>query len=79
MPADSLWTLAMACNVYLKFFHHYSMSQLRGLEPRYLALCYGIPLIPAMIYLFVKDGARGKIYGPADVKSLSIPIYHISD
>lgn len=36
-------------------------------------------MIPAMIYLFVKDGARGKIYGPADVKSLSIPIIHISD
>ncbi|KAA6409340.1 MAG: hypothetical protein FRX48_06893 [Lasallia pustulata] len=67
VPADALWTLAMACSVYLKFFHHYSTSQLRGLELKYLALCYGVPFVPAVIYLFVQHGAKGRIYGPANL------------
>lgn len=71
VPADALWTLAMACSVYLKFFHHYSTSQLRGLELKYLALCYGVPFVPAVIYLFVQHGAKGRIYGPANVRTLS--------
>ena len=71
MPADALWTLAMACSVYLKFFHRYSTRQLRALESKYLALCYGIPFVPAVIYLFVQHGAKGRIYGSADVRTLS--------
>jgi hypothetical protein len=48
MPADSLWTLAMACNVYLVFFKKYSSAQLRKLELKYFIACYGIPSIPAI-------------------------------
>ncbi|KAJ5831855.1 hypothetical protein N7474_000166 [Penicillium riverlandense] len=65
MPADALWTLAMACNVWLTFRHRFSASQLRSLEGKYLLLCYGIPFIPAIVYAFLHTEERGKIYGPA--------------
>ncbi|OAP55362.1 hypothetical protein AYL99_10335 [Fonsecaea erecta] len=65
MPADALWTFAMACNVYLSFFRQYDASQLRSLEWRYLGACYGIPFIPALVFLFVSSGDRGKVYGDA--------------
>ncbi|EOD52424.1 putative g-protein coupled receptor protein [Neofusicoccum parvum UCRNP2] len=51
MPADSLWTLCMALNVYLTFFKNFNAVDLRGLEMRYFALCYGICFIPALVYL----------------------------
>ncbi|KAI9724782.1 MAG: hypothetical protein M1812_000058 [Candelaria pacifica] len=65
LPADSLFTLAMACNVYLTFFRKYSASQLRALEWKYIAASYGIPLIPAFAYEFINTKARGKVYGSA--------------
>jgi len=67
MPADALWTFAMALNVYLTFFRKYDAKQLRALEWRYILLCYGIPFIPAFIYVFVKTGSRGRVYGSAFV------------
>ncbi|KAI9823875.1 MAG: hypothetical protein M1832_002192 [Thelocarpon impressellum] len=65
MPADALWTLAMACNVYLTFFKKYDERQLRALEWKYFMGCYTIPAIPAFVFLFVKSTSRGKVYGPA--------------
>ncbi|OQD80592.1 hypothetical protein PENANT_c034G08527 [Penicillium antarcticum] len=65
MPADALWTFAMACNVYLTFFHKYGSEQLRQLEWKYALFCYGVPFIPAFAYFFVKTQARGRVYGSA--------------
>ncbi|PLB33397.1 putative cAMP receptor-like protein [Aspergillus candidus] len=65
MPADALWTFAMACNVYLTFFHKYNSERLRQLEWKYLLFCYGLPFIPAFTYLFVVSESRGAIYGSA--------------
>ncbi|KAI9880727.1 MAG: hypothetical protein M1830_001010 [Pleopsidium flavum] len=65
MPADALWTLAMACNVYLTFFHKFNACQLRRLEWKYFVACYGLPMIPAITYLCIDNSSRGKIYGPA--------------
>ena len=70
MPADALWTFAMACNVYLSFFQHFDASQLRAIEWKYLAACYGIPFVPAFVYLFASSGDKGKIYGSAVVRTL---------
>jgi hypothetical protein len=67
MPADALWTFAMACNVYLTFFHKYNSEQLRQLEWKYVLCCYGVPFIPAFAYFFVQTQARGRIYGSAIV------------
>jgi hypothetical protein len=72
MPADALWTLSMALNVYLTFFHRYGTLDLRRLEYYYLSLNYGIPMIPALVYVFVETEKRGHIFGDATV-SLSPP------
>ncbi|OJJ33072.1 hypothetical protein ASPWEDRAFT_43129 [Aspergillus wentii DTO 134E9] len=65
MPADALWTFAMACNVYLTFFHKYNSEQLRRLEWKYVVCCYGLPFIPAFVYFFIETRERGRIYGSA--------------
>lgn len=57
----------MACNVYLTFFYKYNSEQLRQLEWKYLLVCYGLPLIPAVAYFFVDTSARGPVYGSAIV------------
>ena len=77
MPADSLWTLAMALNVYLTFRHRFSSSQLRSLEKKYILLCYGIPFVPAIVYAFLRTEARGRVYGDATVSLFQIPL-HVS-
>ncbi|EED17033.1 cAMP receptor-like protein, putative [Talaromyces stipitatus ATCC 10500] len=65
MPADALWTLAMAFNVYLTFFHKYDAVKLRRLEWKYLVLCYGLPFIPPFIYFFIHSSSKGPVYGSA--------------
>lgn len=35
LPADALWNMAMAINVYLTLFRKYNAQQLKGLEWRY--------------------------------------------
>lgn len=69
LPADALWAFAMACNVYLTFFHKHDSDQLRRLEWKYLLCCYGLPFIPAFAYFFIETKARGKVYGSADVSN----------
>ncbi|KAF4160233.1 hypothetical protein CNMCM6069_009304 [Aspergillus lentulus] len=63
MPADSLWALAMAYNVYLAFFKHYDTRRLGMLEWKYVLFCYGVPFIPAFVYLFLSSESRGRVYG----------------
>ncbi|KAJ6118224.1 hypothetical protein N7471_013691 [Penicillium samsonianum] len=65
MPADALWTFAMACNVYLTFFHKYNSEQLRQIEWKYVVCCYGLPFIPSLIYFFIHTQTRGWVYGSA--------------
>lgn len=65
MPADVYWTLAMAINVYLTFYHKYDARALRRIEPIYLLCCYGLPFIPAFVFIFIKDQGGTRIYGPA--------------
>lgn len=61
----------MACNVYLSFFRRYDAPKLRSLEWRYLICCYGIPFVPALVFLFISTPDRGKIYGNAVVSCMS--------
>ena len=68
MPADALWSTAMAINVYLTFFRRYDRAQLRAQEWKYFLLCYGVPFVMAFTYLFLKIGEpQTKVYGPAVV------------
>lgn len=57
----------MACNVYLTFFRKYDQRQLRALEWKYMLFCYGVPAIPAIVFLFIQTEKKGKVYGPAVV------------
>ncbi|TVY91423.1 Cyclic AMP receptor-like protein A [Lachnellula willkommii] len=65
MPADAYWTFAMACNVYLTFYHQFNAYQLRRLEKWYFLFCYGIPLVPAAVYIVVRTKEKGRMYGNA--------------
>ncbi|EPE09683.1 g-protein coupled receptor [Ophiostoma piceae UAMH 11346] len=65
MPADALWTLAMAINVYLTFYYKYDARRLRRMELLYLGCCYGIPFIVALVFVFVRTPTRGRMYGNA--------------
>ncbi|KAI0157336.1 hypothetical protein GGR57DRAFT_63893 [Xylariaceae sp. FL1272] len=65
LPADALWTLAMAFNVYLTFYRKFDAARLRGMEKWYLLVCYGIPLVPGLIYIFISNEQKGRIYGDA--------------
>ena len=79
MPADALWTFAMACNVYLTFFHKYNSEQLRQLEWKYMLCCYGLPFVPAFAYFFNKTQGRGRVYGSAIVGGLDTSTSFSSD
>ncbi|KAM9881206.1 G-protein coupled receptor [Verticillium dahliae] len=65
MPADAFWTLAMAVNVYLTFYYKFDAERLRRMEIPYMICCYGIPLIPAMTYIFVRNDNGDRVYGNA--------------
>ncbi|KAL6713423.1 hypothetical protein ACLMJK_008888 [Lecanora helva] len=65
VPADALWNLAMAINVYLTLFKKYNATQLKALEWKYHLMCYGTPFLVAFIYIFIETESRGKIYGSA--------------
>jgi hypothetical protein len=67
MPADAYWSLAMAINVYLALFRHFDTTSLKQLHWKYFVFCYGIPLIPGIVYLAIETPSRGKIYGGATV------------
>ncbi|KAF8469750.1 hypothetical protein BDZ91DRAFT_781750 [Kalaharituber pfeilii] len=68
MPADALFCAAMAFNVYLTVFRKFSSHRLQKLEIPYILFCYGVPLIPALVFLFIGrklDGEDAPLYGPA--------------
>ncbi|KAF2747632.1 hypothetical protein M011DRAFT_494364 [Sporormia fimetaria CBS 119925] len=67
MMADSLWVFSMALNVMLVFFHSYNSRSLRQLEKWYLLFSYGVPFIPALIYIIVEKATAKRIYGPATI------------
>ncbi|KAI0472153.1 family A G protein-coupled receptor-like protein [Xylariaceae sp. FL0804] len=65
LPADALWTLAMAFNVYLTFYFKFDAERLRKMEIYYLIACYGVPFIPALVFVFVSKPSAGRMYGDA--------------
>lgn len=57
----------MAINVYMTLFRKYNAQQLRALEWKYQIMCYGLPFVIALVYLFIDTPNRGKIYGDASL------------
>ncbi|KAM5444690.1 hypothetical protein MferCBS31731_000144 [Microsporum ferrugineum] len=75
--ADAFWAFSMACNVYLTLFHRYSTAELRKIEWKYICICYVLPSIPALTFLFIKNNERGKVYGGATVSTTLEPQWSI--
>ena len=75
VPADALWNLAMAINVYLTLFKKYNAHALKAQEWKYFLLCYGCTFLIAFALLFVDNPSRGKAYGSAVVR---FPRPHLS-
>lgn len=67
MQADPWWSFAMAINVFLVFF--------QAVDPRvflkhlwlYCIVCYGLPAIPAFVFLFIHNPNNQPVYGDAVV------------
>lgn len=56
----------MAINVYMVFFMSFNPTTFRHYLWLYCLICYGLPAIPAFVFLFIKD-PHGLIYGDAVV------------
>ncbi|RGP79796.1 hypothetical protein FLONG3_2110 [Fusarium longipes] len=67
MFADVFWALAMAANVYLTFYYRFDGTRLRKLEPMYIALCYGVPFIIGITFVFVRNSDGHRPYGNANL------------
>lgn len=77
MPADAFWTLTMAINVYLTFYYKFDAERLRRMEIPYLIFCYGIPFIPALVYVFIRNGDGQRVYGNATLWCWVTPEWEI--
>jgi len=64
-PADAMWNLCMAINVYLNVFKRYSAPDLKRLEWMYILVCYGVTFVAAFICCFIWTAKRGRVYGPS--------------
>ncbi|MDI1487947.1 MAG: hypothetical protein OHK93_007221 [Ramalina farinacea] len=62
---DCYWALCMAWNVYLALFRGWTTQRMQKQEWKYLTACYGLSLIPAAVYIFLRTEERGRVYGPA--------------
>ncbi|KAI1111762.1 G-protein coupled receptor [Nemania sp. NC0429] len=65
LPSDTLWSLAMAFNVYLTFYFKFDAERLKTMEKWYLLICYGVPFPPSLIYIFISSKSRGRMYSDA--------------
>ncbi|KAF2709525.1 hypothetical protein K504DRAFT_276447 [Pleomassaria siparia CBS 279.74] len=67
MVADSLWVFCMALNVMLVFFYNYGASQLRRLETWYMLFSYGVPAVPASVYIIIDHYGSFRVMGSATI------------
>ncbi|KAK6361752.1 hypothetical protein TWF730_005467 [Orbilia blumenaviensis] len=65
LQSDALFIAFMALNVYLTVNRKFSAPQLRKLEPYYVGVSFGLPLISGFVFLFVRAPGKGPVYGDA--------------
>ncbi|CAK7206234.1 hypothetical protein SEUCBS139899_009021 [Sporothrix eucalyptigena] len=65
MQSDPWWSFAMAFNVYLVFFHSANPTMFRRHLWVYCLVCFGLPMIPAIVCLYIQSSAKGPVYGDA--------------
>ncbi|KAI0486413.1 hypothetical protein F4859DRAFT_511401 [Xylaria cf. heliscus] len=67
MQSDPWWSFAMAVNVYMVFFFSANPNNFLRYWYAYFIVCYGIPFIPALWLLLVRDGSGDTVYGDATI------------
>ncbi|KAI0200317.1 hypothetical protein F4808DRAFT_460912 [Astrocystis sublimbata] len=67
MQSDPWWSFAMAVNVYMVFFFSANPSTFLRYWYAYFIVCYGIPFIPALWLLLVRDASGNTVYGDATI------------
>lgn len=65
MQSDPMWSFAMAFNVYLVFFHSANPTTFRRHLWVYCLACFGLPMIPAIVCLYIQNADKGPVYGDA--------------
>lgn len=77
MQSDPWWSFAMAVNVYMVFFFSANPNNFLRYWYAYFIVCYGIPLVPALWLLVVRDEAGRGVYGDATVHlTFPYPVVH---
>lgn len=69
MQADPWWSFAMAVNVFLVFFYNINPNTFRQYAWVYCLVCYGVPMITAVVLMCIRAGPRGLIFGDAVVST----------
>lgn len=67
MQSDPWWSLAMAINVFLVFFCNADPRMFRKYAWLYCMICFGGPLIPAVVLISIRNSPEGLIFGDATV------------
>ncbi|KAL7803524.1 G-protein coupled receptor protein [Trichoderma aethiopicum] len=67
MQSDPWWSFAMAFNVYLVFFHNANPASFRKRIWIYCLICFGGPLVPAIVLVSIRDDAKGPVFGNASL------------
>ncbi|KAH6995711.1 hypothetical protein BKA56DRAFT_666011 [Ilyonectria sp. MPI-CAGE-AT-0026] len=65
MQSDPWWSFAMSVNVFLVFFFNASPCTFRKYAWVYCLICYGGPMIPAIVLISIRDPNNGLIFGDA--------------
>ncbi|KAH8123705.1 hypothetical protein FP744_10005767 [Trichoderma asperellum] len=65
MQSDPWWSFAMAFNVFLVFFNNANPAVFRKRIWIYCIICFGGPLVPAIVLVSIHDDAKGPVFGNA--------------
>lgn len=68
MQSDPWWSFAMAFNVFLVFFYNANPATFRKRIWIYCIICFGGPLVPAVVLVSIHDDAKGPVFGNAAVR-----------
>ncbi|KAF4980100.1 hypothetical protein FZEAL_3821 [Fusarium zealandicum] len=65
MQSDPWWSFAMSVNVFLVFFFNANPRTFRQYAWLYCVVCFGGPMIPAVVLISIRDDPKGLIFGDA--------------
>ncbi|KAG5970550.1 hypothetical protein E4U55_001629 [Claviceps digitariae] len=65
MQADPWWSCAMAVNVFLVFFNNADPSLFQRYTWVYCIICFGGPMVPAVVLVSVRGDPKGPMIGDA--------------